>query len=123
MFKRYPYRGWFVLSILLWAVAIFRFHAKNQEVKPVKMAEIVERNLQHKESQLKDLLEDGEVLDRLFSEKPTEDDINRITSLPFYVYGYDNRGLVFWNTNEMLADCNGQVTGTRLEKNVLFKSG
>lgn len=117
MFKRYPYRGWLFLSILLWAVAIFRFHSKNQEVTPAKMASAIERNLQSKEDHLADLLEDEAVIDRLFSEKPTEDDIQRITALPFYVYGYDSRGLVFWNTNEMLADCNGRYVGTKLEKN------
>ena len=117
MFKRYPYRGWLFLSILLWAVAIFRFHSKNQEVTPAKMASAIERNLQSKEDHLADLLEDEAVIDRLFSEKPTEDDIQRITALPFYVYGYDSRGLVFWNPNEMLADCNGRYVGTKLEKN------
>jgi signal transduction histidine kinase len=81
------------------------------------MAEIVEQNLKSKESQLTDLLEDTEVIDRLFSEKPTEDDIRRITALPFYIFGYDSRGLVFWNSNELLADCNGRYTGTKLEKN------
>jgi signal transduction histidine kinase len=81
------------------------------------MAKTVAEDLHKKEKNLDELIDDADLVKRLFAEAPSDRDINLITQLPFYIYGYDKGAIVFWNSNEFLADCNNSHLEIKLEKN------
>ncbi len=81
------------------------------------MAKAITEDLHKKERSLNELVEDSTLIKRLFAEVPTAKDVQRITQLPYYLFGYDRGVVVFWNTNEFLTDCNGLHTDEKLEKN------
>ncbi len=106
MFRRYPYIGWLLLSILLWGIVGFRYMKKTHEMEPAQMAQTVTAGLQQKEKNFESLLKNKPLITKIFSEDLTESDVKFLTSLPYYLYAYDSGAIVFWNTNEMLVDCN-----------------
>ncbi|RYE25989.1 MAG: HAMP domain-containing histidine kinase [Sphingobacteriales bacterium] len=105
MFKRYPYKGWLLISILLWCVAGYRYYAKNNEVTPVKMARSVERNLQDEQQEFQQAVLESKLVDKIFANQLSPQEVEDLTDLSFYIYAYRDDGLIFWNSNEMLADC------------------
>ena len=105
MFKRYPYKGWLLISVLLWCIAGYRYYVKNNEVTPAKMAQSVERDLQDKQREAKQTLQDKNLISKIFNDRLSEKDVQQLSELSFFIYAYENDGLIFWNSNEMLVDC------------------
>ncbi len=105
MFKRYPYRGWLLLSIMLWCLAGYRYYTGTKALQPKNMAQAVEADLNNKEKQFNQLLDNEALIKNIFNERLAEKDVERLTELPFDIYAYDKKGLVFWNNNTLLAEC------------------
>jgi two-component system, NtrC family, nitrogen regulation sensor histidine kinase NtrY len=106
MFRRYPYRGWLFISIALWLITGFLYYQKAREMKPTRMATAIAKDLRQKEESLGKLLEDQDLMRRMFTESLSEKDVEELTSLSYHIYAYDSGAIVFWNTNEILVDCN-----------------
>jgi two-component system nitrogen regulation sensor histidine kinase NtrY len=105
MFKKYPYKGWLLVSILLWCVAGYRYYIKNNEVTPANMAESVQSDLQDKQQEFERTALNKQLVDKIFTNKLSEQDVQELSELSFFIYAYENDELIFWNSNEMLADC------------------
>lgn len=127
MFRRYPYRGWLILAILFWVLAIGRYYNATKSVLPQNMAATIEKDL-HKQQRLFELvLEDKAMMERMFSGKLSGEDIARLTRQPYGIYAYRNDTIVFWNNNKLLADCeppspNGQCQLYHNERGRFVKS-
>jgi signal transduction histidine kinase len=109
VFKRYPYKGWMLLALLLWGLAIARYYQARRSVTPASMAHTMERDLQKKEDDCSLLLNDRELLDRIFSGTLSAYDVERLVSQSFGLYAYRNDTIIFWNNNKLLADCEHPV--------------
>ncbi|RYD54655.1 MAG: hypothetical protein EOP56_18550, partial [Sphingobacteriales bacterium] len=118
MFKRYPYTGWLLLCILFWCLAGYRFYSKQNEMKPANMAYAIENDLHEREQAFSELLQDTNLIHRIFTEELTIDQLEDMNEQPFYLYAYDKGGLLYWNNNKILADCIEPATGAK--SNMLF---
>lgn len=105
MFRKYPYTGWLILAISFWCLAVVRYYQKTASLAPDKMASAIERQLQRDEVDFDQLISDEAVIGRIFSETLSPGDVQRLTSLSYGLYAYRNDTIIFWNTNEVLADC------------------
>lgn len=127
MLKRYPYWGWLLLSILLWCLAWLRFHIQEQKLLPANMAATVQRELNDQEINFEKLLKDSALVNSIFKETLTDEDVLRLINLPYRLYAYTNESeLVFWNNNKTLDDCSNQLSTQQLslvknEKGVYVK--
>ena len=99
MFRRYPYWGWLLLSLVLWCINGYDFHLHGQNMLPERMARAVSNDLNHQEDVYEGFIQEHDLIRRLFNDSLTEKESARINRLPFYVYGYDNDSLKTWNTN------------------------
>lgn len=105
MFKRYPYRGWLILAVLFWGLAIAGYYQKSMSVTPAQMAQTVENDLHKKEAAFEQVRTSDALLDRIFSGTLTEGDIKFLTTQEYGIYAYRNDTIIFWNNNKLLADC------------------
>ena len=102
MFRRYPYKGWLGISLVLWCVNFFHFYAHRQEMLPVEMAGVVNKNLQKNENVFNGFIKESDLVRRLFNDSLTLAEVKRISSFPFDVYAYEGDSLVFWNSNSVI---------------------
>lgn len=105
MFKRYPYKGWLILAVLLWGLAIARYYQKSLCVQPERMAAAIANDFNRKEAAFRLVLSDSNLVDRVYSGSMSSEDIKRLTDLQFGIYAYRNDTIIFWNNNKVLADC------------------
>lgn len=103
MFRRYPYNGWLLLGLILWASGIYYFHRHTQALLPNRMAESVYKDLKHREDIYEGYLLEKKLISRMFSDSLTESEVQRIDNFPFFIYGYEGKTLKFWNTNIVIA--------------------
>lgn len=85
---------------------------------PAQMAAAIEKDLQNKQKGFGRLLSDKELVQRIFAEKLTNNDIKQLTALPYHVYAYRYGTLIFWNNNKTLESCNNGSYTTKSQ--VLF---
>ena len=102
MFRRYPYWGWLLLSLLLWSVNGYYYHQHRQSIQPERMAHAVNADVRHKEAALKDLIGNHVLVERMFTGTLSAKEIAGLNELPFYVYCYDHNFLKCWNTNTII---------------------
>ncbi len=103
MFRHYPYRGWLLLSLLLWGIASFRYSMHRMALSPEHMAQEAANDLNRRVDRLTPLLKDKAMLAKVFTGTLTDNDEKKLERLPFYVFAYNNDSLVFWNTNALTA--------------------
>jgi signal transduction histidine kinase len=106
MLKRFPYWGWLGLSLLLWGINILHFHAHRQEMLPHEMALTVNKSLQDKDKAFGVFLSNQALLEKLFTGSLTEKEQAKVNAFPFYIYGYQNDTLRFWNNNSVIGQNN-----------------
>lgn len=106
MFRRYPYWGWLLLSLFLWAAVCWHFFDNNRAYNPAAMAGLVNKDLHAKEQKLGALLKKQDLLQQAFTQTLSTDEVKEVQSLPFYVYAFDNDTLIFWNNNKILPGWN-----------------
>lgn len=107
MLKRYPYWGWLLLSILLWCLAWLRYSYHEHKMQPQNMTAAIQQTLNQQEKSFEELLQNTPLVNRIFTEKLTGEDIEALINLPYRLYAYTNESeLVFWNNNKTLEDCN-----------------
>jgi two-component system nitrogen regulation sensor histidine kinase NtrY len=104
MFRRYPYWGWLLFSLLLWCINGYQYHMHRQAMLPARMAHLVNNDLHHRQEAFERFLSDPELLVRMYRGTLSEKEFERISDLPFYIYCYDDDTLVSWNTNTVIAD-------------------
>ena len=116
MFRRYPYWGWLLLSIVLWCAACWHFYDNSRALRPAAMANIVSKDLQKKELSLKEFLTHEILIKQTFAQTLTTDEVRELHDYPFYVYAFDNDTLVFWNNNKILPGYNDAGPDPKLIK-------
>ena len=103
-----------MVSILLWCFVSYRYYTHTHALQPERMANTVSKDLAKRQAALNKLLENKELLARIFADSLSDNDIAYLQKQPFYVFAYDKDTLSFWNSNIVLADCNaagkGQLT-------------
>ncbi len=122
MFRRYPYKGWLILCILLWGLAAYRYYTEQQKVRPEQMAAAIQARLNEYERSFEKITGDQDLLQRMFSERLTEKEVARLSALPYRIFAYTHENeLVFWNTNKILEECGGKTgngdSGEKLLRN------
>lgn len=105
MFRKYPYRGWLLISILLWAVVVYKYYNVTRQLSHTQMAKTIESDYQEREKQFAKFVNDEELVKSIFEEQEVGKNIDRLTDLPFLLYAFKNNTLTFWNNNKVLADC------------------
>ena len=107
MFRRYPYWGWLLLSLLLWCINGYNFHRHRQALLPEKMAHAVNADLQHREEVFEGFISgEQDFIRRIFVDSITENESVQLSKLPFYIFGYDKDSLRYWNTNIVIGAIN-----------------
>jgi two-component system, NtrC family, nitrogen regulation sensor histidine kinase NtrY len=118
MFRRYPYWGWFIFSLVLWGIIGYNFHMHLNNTLPGHMAATVNKDLRNKENVFENFLEENDVVAGLFKGSLSEKESGRINDFPFFIYAYDKDTLKFWNTNSVIASVNDSA----FDKPVLLKN-
>lgn len=116
MFNKYPYWGWFLVCLLLWGIAADMSFRQKRAMHADNMAALVEKDLHEREYSFEKLLNNKELVTKIFDEKLSEKDILQLNKMPFRIFAYDNDVLTYWNTNQILTDCGNKFsdTGTNL---------
>jgi len=111
MFRRYPYWGWLLMSLLLWCINGYQFRLHRQSMLPGHMANMVTKDLRQRVDIFDGFVKEHDKIRRLFSDSLTENESREINNLPFYIFGYDRDTLKFWNTNAVIAGRNDSASG------------
>src|SRR5665213_213153 len=106
MFRRYPYWGWLLLSLLLWCINGYNFHQHRQAMIPERRAHAVNNDLQHREDAFQSFMRNQSTIRRLFTDSLSENEAQSTNKLPFFIYAYDGDTLKYWNTNVAIAPVN-----------------
>ncbi|MCW3120721.1 MAG: histidine kinase [Flavipsychrobacter sp.] len=104
MFRRYPYWGWLLISLVLWCINGYQFRLHRQAMLPERMAHAVNKDLQSREDDFQVFLKDEDLVSRLFSDSLTEEESDHLNKESFYVFAYDGDSLKQWNTNTTIAE-------------------
>jgi two-component system, NtrC family, nitrogen regulation sensor histidine kinase NtrY len=105
LLKRIPYRLLLLASLLLWAVAAWRFYAGNKGLERPAMAKTIGKDLHKREEALNKLLKNEELLRKVFAPGELSDkEVKKLQGLPFYLYAYKGLDLLFWNNNAVIID-------------------
>jgi len=102
MFRRYPYMGWLLLSLLLWTTAGYYYYAQNRYSEPGEMTNTITADLRMRAAAFAQLEADTDLLNRMFRDSLTQEEVQDLGNLPCYVYAYEHNYLQFWNTNVIL---------------------
>jgi two-component system, NtrC family, nitrogen regulation sensor histidine kinase NtrY len=102
MFRRYPYWGWLMLCVLLWSVNGYYFHTHRRETVPDRMAAAVNKDLRQREAEFQSLLENKELINRVFSDSLSLTDVQQISAMRFFLFAFEDSDLRFWNTNAII---------------------
>ncbi len=111
MFRRYPYWGWLLLSLVLWCANGFYFHKHTEAMLPARMAAAVNNDLQHRENAFKAFIKEENTISKLFDRTISGNEQTSINALPFFVFCYEHDTLKYWNTNTIIATCNSYTVG------------
>ena len=118
MFRRYPYWGWLLLSVLLWCINGYHFHLHRQAMLPERMARAVNNDLQKREEAFETFISQQELIRRIYTDSLTEKESGRLDKLPFCVFAYERDTLKYWNTNIYIAPFNDSA----LDKPVVLRN-
>ena len=99
MFRRYPYWGWLVLSLLLWCINGYNYHLHRRDMLPEQMTRTVANDLGHREDVFEGFAQEHDLIRRLFTDSLSERESEKVNNFPFYVYAYDRDSLKYWNTS------------------------
>ena len=113
MFRKYPYWGWLLLSLILWCINGYNFHLHRQDMLPERMARAVNADLKHREDVFEGFKLEHDILRRMYSDSLTGKEEDRINNFPFYIYCYDSGTLKFWNTNIIVPASSDSALGER----------
>ncbi len=102
MFRRYPYWGWLLVCVLLWGINGYYYHIHRQETLPERMARAVNKDLNAREAVFDQLIANKPLIRRIFSDSLSLQEVQQIGAMPFYLFGYEDRFLTFWNTNAII---------------------
>ena len=78
MFRRYPYWGWLLLSLILWCLNGYNFHLHRQDMLPERMARAVYTDLKHREDVFEGFKLEHDIIRRMFSDSLTTRESERI---------------------------------------------
>lgn len=106
MFRKYPYWGWLLLCLGLWAANLYYYKMQSSATQPAQMAATVAADLHNREAVLKNLLADTDRMRRMLSDSLTVDEVKEMEQLPFYIYAYKGNYLRYWNTNVIIPEGN-----------------
>jgi len=102
MFRRYPYWGWLLLCLLLWSTVGYYYHINRRETQPERMARAVNNDLAKRASEYEQLAGNRGMMNRMFADSLTLEEVQETGKLPFYIFAYEDGTLKFWNTNTIV---------------------
>ena len=105
MFRKYPYRGWLLISIILWVIIAYKYYNTTSLLSHEQMAKTIEADYQEREKEFAKFVNDEELVKSIYKKERSTENTDRLTELPFFLYAYQNGTLTFWNNNKVLADC------------------
>ncbi len=111
MFRRYPYWGWLVLSILLLGINGYQFSQHRNALLPERMAHTVTKDMQRRDDAFHQFAENQDLVHHMFAGGLTARESEDINNQPFYVFAYSNDTLKSWNTNVILPETNDSLLG------------
>ena len=111
MFRRYPYWGWLVLSLLLWCINGYNYHLHRRDMLPEQMTRTVANDLGHREDVFEGFAQEHDLIRRLFTDSLSERESEKVNNFPFYVYAYDRDSLKYWNTSVFTPAYNDSLLG------------
>jgi len=111
MFRRSPYWGWLLLSLMLWGIIFYQYHMHRQSILPERMAHAVNKDLENRTNIFEGFLHEKDFINKIFSDSLTEKESAYVNNLPFYIFGYSGDTLKIWNTNTLLAGRNDSLSG------------
>lgn len=114
MFRRYPYWGWLLLCLLLWGITGYYFYAHTQDTKPPRMAAAVNEDVRHRDAAFTHLFQNEDIVHRMFADSLSLQEVQHISSMPFYMFAFENDYLIFWNNNSILPSRADTLIGTPL---------
>ena len=109
MFRKFPYWGWLGVSVILWCINVLHLSGHRQDMLPEKMAHAVNKDLQSREEAFDGFIKDTALLQKLFAGSVAKNEMQKVESFPFYVYGYNADTLKFWNNNAVIGNNNDTV--------------
>jgi two-component system, NtrC family, nitrogen regulation sensor histidine kinase NtrY len=105
VFKRFPYIGWLLLSVLLWCSVAYRSYEHKMLLKPQSMANEVGEDIQLRQNALSRLLDQPDIIKRMYSGKLSSAEVASLADAPFYIYAFTDDVLLFWNNNTVVGAC------------------
>lgn len=102
MFRRFPYWGWLLISMLLWGGNAYYYHLHTRQMDPSAMADLVEKDLHSREAVFEKVLADESLMHKIWVDSLSLPEVKKLEALPFYLYAYEGNYLRFWNTNAVI---------------------
>jgi len=92
---------------------------------PARMARAVTKDIQSHEAAVDKFLHDEKIINKIYDNDISEQEVSRINALPFFIYAYSNDSLRFWNTNSVMGTCNeiriGEYSLLRNDKGIYIE--
>lgn len=111
MFRRYPYWGWLLVSLILWCMNGYYFQLHKTAITPEQMAAAVNSDLNYRAEAYEDLIAEQELVRHIYADSLTPKEFSELKNLPFFIYAYENDTLKFWNTNTVIGKINDSASG------------
>jgi two-component system nitrogen regulation sensor histidine kinase NtrY len=105
VFRRSPYIGWLALAVLMWGLVSYRHYRHKVWTRPASMAQTVSNDLTARETSFSALLNNKDLVERMFSGRLRADEVNQMSKSPFLLFGIHKGVLVYWNSNIVVTGC------------------
>lgn len=114
MFRKYPYPGWLIACFVLWCACAGRYYYKTERLQPAKMAALLNRDVNKRLNALDAFIGDTQLVNAFFKGTITDRQQQAAIGYPFYMYGYENGKLKFWNNNSVIASKYDSLRGATI---------
>ncbi len=106
MFRKYPYWGWLLLTVLGWAGLAGWAWLEKQELKPAALVTAVSEDLIQRSSAFNALRSREDLFSHMYEGLLTDHEVSLLSDQPFFIYGFNRDTLVYWNSNAVVTACN-----------------
>ncbi len=110
MLRRYPYRDWLLIVLLLWLAGLGCYYLSVRQAQPERIAHMVSKDLRKRMAGWHEISRDTGLTERIFNRQLTQHELSKLLRKPFYINARENGKLVFWSNN--LGEINCDTSGT-----------
>lgn len=104
MFRKYPYWGLLLLSLLCWLAAWYSNDLHHAKFKPANIAAAVKQRLSENDAVVCSFLRDEVKVNKVLNGRPDDKLFNELSLSPFYLFAYYGDSLVYWNKDDVLSE-------------------